>query len=301
MLWAAKVNRHFNIHINHAFPSHWNQPSCLPLSTFPRISKFFSWLPKLVENCLESTWNEHPRTVASGRNDWRWELLPPAHSDINLILLCGQSSPLPLVLHKYPWVTQDSLPKGTNSIASSLQKTQSLLPFAAHSTVGNQLKWQCFLAITKLAHHQKSLPGRHVSWNPLATWTDSVVVSSLELFQVIREASDGRPTTKNPLFQSSQFPILFLTFGDSNAVIKYKENGFINSSLTLCEKTWIRKPGKTCLGLVLSSKWACGWNPFWESRIHGFWQYRVILEKVNLFQLLSLPTLEAPLLRTICS
>lgn len=67
------------------------------------------------------------------------------------------------------------------------------------------------------------------------------MVASLELFQVIKEASDGRPTTKNPLFQSSQFPILFLSFGDSTAVIKYKENGFINSSLTLCEKTWISR------------------------------------------------------------
>lgn len=132
MLIGSQGNHHFNIRItglgdspqsNRTFPSHWNQPSCLPLSTFPRISKFFSWLPNLVENCLESTWNEHSRTVASGGNDWSWELLPPAHCDINLILLCGKSSPLPWVLPKYPWVTHDSLPKGTDSIASSLQKT----------------------------------------------------------------------------------------------------------------------------------------------------------------------------------
>lgn len=42
-------------------------------------------------------------------------------------------------------------------------------------------------------------------------WTfDPVVMSSLELFQVMEEASNGRTTTKKPLFQSSQFPVLFL-------------------------------------------------------------------------------------------
>lgn len=40
-------------------------------------------------------------------------------------------------------------------------------------------------------------------------WTGPVLVS-LELLQVIKVASGGRTTLQNPLFQSNQFPILFL-------------------------------------------------------------------------------------------
>ena len=65
-------------------------------------------------------------------------------------------------------------------------------------------------------------------------------------------------------------PISYLISKSFGAAIEYKENGFINSGLTLWQKTWIGKQGKDLSGAGPGLQ-PCGWNPVWESRIHKFW------------------------------
>lgn len=91
------------------------------------------------------------------------------------------------------------------------------------------------------------------------------MVMSLELFQVIKVASDGRITTPTPtpLFQSSQLPILFLRGWDSHYYQVHRE-WLYSLRFVLEDLSW--KAGEDVSGPLHVA------GIVWESRIHRFWQ-----------------------------
>lgn len=115
----AKVNHHFDT-MGLVANSHPNQPSSyLPLPT--DFSNFLSWLCNLVENSGIQPGGA-PEQLASGGMTKAMSSQPPAHSGLSLGLLHGEVKSLPLVLHKHPWVTQDS--RREHCIPWSLEKIQ---------------------------------------------------------------------------------------------------------------------------------------------------------------------------------
>lgn len=121
----------------------------------------------------------------------------------------GKSSPFPSVLHKHPWVTLRL--QGHRSIPWSLQMTQ-FMDFGANSTViDNSESGHVFRTSQKFCINRNHFEGgMSPETHQPQPGTAPVGASSLELPQVTRGASRGTTATRNPLCQSSQFPVLFL-------------------------------------------------------------------------------------------
>lgn len=193
----------------------------------------------------------------------------------------GKSSSLPLMPHEHPWFTQDS--RRELKALLSLHRR-----YRVYCLLCQQLSWQSVKVATISGQYRnfaspENMLGEGFRLKPVGHLDRPHGGAFIRAIPSHQNAFWWENNKQNPPFPIKPISYYISKSFGIHVVIKYKENGFINSSPTLCQETWTRKQGKTCLGSVLSSDCPCGWNPVWESRIHRYRQMYT-QEKVNLFQ-----------------
>lgn len=193
----------------------YSLPSCLPPSTFPRTIRFFLMASHFVEN---STWAQWPQEGIPEARSYP----PPAHSAS--------------VLWKDQFISFRAPPntQGSDEIPGRNQQLSlwACLVWPIAKLV--VCEWPCFLAITEIPRHQKSLHGGE---SCLLKLTDQLDWPCSSIFiRAIPSHQRGFWWENNNKMSPSSITPMFYFISNSlgtHAIIKYKENDFINSGLSL--------------------------------------------------------------------